>query len=98
MRQEDGQGDEAGEVEEDVGNLKGENGPWVGDCGGRQLGTLIWGPTVLTLGHELGYSLQVCNGDQGEERYEDQEVDLRRRRGQGVNIVPVGDCCVPLVR
>lgn len=56
------------------------------------------GPSVLTLGHELGNSLQVGNGDQGEERDEDQEVDLRRRRSKGVDIVPVGDCCVLLAR
>lgn len=31
VRQEDGQGDEAGEVEQDVGDLKGKNSPWVGD-------------------------------------------------------------------
>lgn len=39
VRQEDGQGDEAGEVEEDVGDLEGENGPWVGDWRGCQLWT-----------------------------------------------------------
>lgn len=47
---------------------------------------------ALTLGHELGYSLKVCNGDQGEQRHKDQEVDLGRRRSQGVDIVPVGNC------
>lgn len=32
----------------------------------------------LTLGHKLGDSLQVHDGDDGEERHEDQEVDLGR--------------------
>jgi hypothetical protein len=53
--------------------------------------TLFWEPTALTLGLELGHTLQVCDRQQGEERYKDQEVDLRRRRGQGVDIVPVGN-------
>lgn len=53
---------------------------------------------LLTLGHELGNSLEVCNRDQGEQRYEDQEVDLRRRRSQGIDIVPVGNCCVLLAK
>lgn len=31
VRQEDGEGDEAGEIEKDVGDLKSEDGPRVGD-------------------------------------------------------------------
>lgn len=49
----------------------------------------------LTLGHELGDSLKVHNGDDGEERYKDQEVDLRWGRCQRVDIVPVGHCLLP---
>lgn len=32
LGQEDGQGNEAGKVEDDVGELESENGPWVVDC------------------------------------------------------------------
>lgn len=46
----------------------------------------------LTLRHKLGNDLEVRDGNESEERHEDQEVDLRRRGCEGVDIVPVGHC------
>lgn len=47
---------------------------------------------VCSRGKSWG-SLQITNGDNGEQRCKEEEVDLRRRRRQCVDIIPVGNIC-----
>ena len=89
--EEDGQGDHAAEVEDDVEELEAQGGPRVGDCFrlSVRLHTVVC-LELRTLRQEPRGTLNVEDGQNGKERGEDQEVDLRRRRRQGVDIVPVG--------
>lgn len=47
-----------------------------------------------TFRHEAGGNFKIDNGNQSEDRYENQKVDLRRRCSQSIGIVPVGNYVV----
>jgi hypothetical protein len=49
-------------------------------------------------GEEARGELEVGEGEEGEDGCEDEEVELRRRRVEGVVVEPVGDWVYELAR
>lgn len=87
--QEDAECHETGKVKQDVGDLEREYGPGVVDFEWVSMRRSEVRCSGLTLWHELRDDLEVGDGDEGEERHKDHEVDLRWRGCKGVDVVPV---------